>query len=298
MKPAVFDYRRPGELSEALGILAEAGGDARIMAGGQSLVPMMNMRVVSPAVIVDINRMDGLCGIEVQDDLLRVGARVRHNDLLHDPRVARDWPLLPEAIRHVAHPAIRNRGTPCGSVAHNDPSAEAPTILAAYDGTVVLASADGTREVAITDFSQGPLMTDIAEGEMVVELRYRRPPPGTVSAFVEFAKRLGDFAMAGVAVRLQLAAGQCCDVRIVVLGMGDGPFRAHSAEALMRGQPVSASLVAATAETVRTEVQPEGDVLVSAGYRRHLAGVLAARAVNTALSRATGKDGNGGAHAH
>lgn len=297
MKPAAFDYRRPGDLPEALAILADGGDDARVIAGGQSLVPMMNMRVVSPAIVVDINRMTGLAGIEVQDDLLRIGAQVRHNQVLRDPRVARDWPLLPEAIRHVAHPAIRNRGTPCGSVAHNDPSAEAPTILAAYDGSVLLASASGTREVAIADFSRGPLITDLAEDEMVVELRYRRPPPGTVSAFVEFAKRLGDFAMAGAAVRLQILDGVCRDARLIVLGMGNGPFRAHATEAVLLGQSLTPeaapAVLAAAAEAARAEVAPEGDVLVSAGYRRHLAGVLTRRALDMAVSRA-----NGGADAH
>ena len=290
MKPAAFDYRRPGDLSEALEILAQGGGDARVIAGGQSLVPMMNMRVVSPAILVDINKMIGLCGIDVQDNILRIGPQVRHNDVLRDPRIAAHWPLLPEAIHHVAHPAIRNRGTPCGSVAHNDPSAEAPTILAAYEGSVLLASATGLREVAIEDFSQGLLMTDLSDGEMVIELRYRRPPPGTVSAFVEFAKRLGDFAMAGVAARLQITDGVCRGARITILGMGNGPFRARATEAILEGQKITPdaapAALAAAADAARQEVAPEGDVLVSAGYRRHLAGVLTRRALETALARA------------
>lgn len=291
MKPAWFDYRCPADLAEGLDILRDAGPDARVLAGGQSLMPMMNMRVVSPTVVVDINRMAGLCGIAVEGDVLRIGAQVRHNDVFRDARVRAGWPMLPEAIAHVAHPAIRNRGTLCGSVAHNDPAAEAPTILAAYDGSVVIASAEGRREVAAQDFSLGMMTTDLEPGEMVVELRYRRPPPGSGVAFVEFAKRLGDFAMAGAAARVTVADGVCTEARLVVLGMGDGPFRAEAAEAALVGQRVDApSLVADAAEAVRGSVEPESDVLVSAGYRRHLAGVMARRALTAAFERAGRND--------
>jgi aerobic carbon-monoxide dehydrogenase medium subunit len=235
VKPAAFDYRAPRSLDEALAILAEAGGDGRVLAGGQSLMPMMNMRVVAPSVLVDINRLEGLPEIEADADELRFGPLVRHADLGRDARIAEGWPLMAEAIRQVAHPAIRNRGTVCGSVAHNDPAAEAPTVLAALDGRVMIASASGRRELAADDFSLGMMTTALEPGEMVVGLRYPRPAPGTGVAFVEFARRLGDFAMAGAAVLLTMEGEVCTRARITVLGMGDGPFRASEAEAVLTG---------------------------------------------------------------
>jgi CO/xanthine dehydrogenase FAD-binding subunit len=294
VKPAAFDYRAPRSLDEALAILAEAGGDGRVLAGGQSLMPMMNMRVVAPSVLVDINRLEGLPEIEADADELRFGPLVRHADLGRDARIAEGWPLMAEAIRQVAHPAIRNRGTVCGSVAHNDPAAEAPTVLAALDGRVMIASASGRRELAPDDFSLGMMTTALEPGEMVVGLRYPRPAPGTGVAFVEFARRLGDFAMAGAAVLLTMEGEVCTRARITVLGMGDGPFRASEAEAVLTGATLNGHAGEAlddAAASLRAEVQPEGDVLVSAGYRRHLAGVMARRAMGTALERARALNG-------
>ena len=294
MKPAAFDYRAPRSLDEALAILAEAGPDGRVLAGGQSLMPMMNMRVVAPSVLVDINRLEGLPGIEADADELRFGPLVRHADLGRDARIDEGWPLMAEAIRQVAHPAIRNRGTVCGSVAHNDPAAEAPTVLAALDGRVMIASASGRRELAADDFSLGMMTTALEPGEMVVGLRYPRPAPGTGAAFVEFARRLGDFAMAGAAVLLTMEGEVCTRARITVLGMGNGPFRANAAEAVLTGARLNGQAGEAlddAAAALRAEVEPEGDVLVSAGYRRHLAGVMARRAMGTALERARALNG-------
>ncbi len=292
MKPPWFDYQAPRSLEVALSILKDAGDEGRVLAGGQSLMPMLNMRVADPAVLVDINRLPDLGRIEEDGDTLRVGALVRHADLLTSGDVRERWPLLYEATTQVAHPAIRNRGTVCGSVSHNDPSAEHPSVLATLDGTVIIANGDGRREVPAEDFSEGMLSTALEPGEMVVGLRYRRPPEGTGSAFVEFARRHGDFAIAGAAALLTIKEGTCERARLTIVGMGDGPVRAHGVEEMLTGKALcngaAAETFEAAAETVRASVDAAEDVHVSSGYRRHLAGVMAKRALETALARAGG----------
>ncbi|NNF76738.1 MAG: xanthine dehydrogenase family protein subunit M [Rhizobiales bacterium] len=292
MKAPWFDYHAPGSLKDALTILKDADFDGRILAGGQSLMPMLNMRVVDPAVLVDINRIPDLDRIKEDGDTLHVGALVRHADLLASDIIRSRWPLLHEATTHVAHPAIRNRGTVCGSVSHNDPAAEHPSILATLDGTVLIESADGQREVPAEEFSDGMLSTTLQPGEMVVGLRYQRPPEGTGSAFFEFARRLGDFAIAGAAALLTMRGGTCERARLTILGMGDGPVRAHEAEDLLTGKALDKGAAGdafeAAAEAVRTSVEATEDVHVSSGYRRHLAGVMAKRALEAALVRAGG----------
>lgn len=290
MKPAWFDYYAPRSLDEALRILADAGPNGRVLAGGQSLMPMLNCRLLNPAILVDINRLEVLNSLDVTKDGLTVGALVRHADLLHDDRVRYGWPLLFEATKQVAHPAIRNRGTVCGSVAHNDPAAEHPSVLVTLDGTVVIASAAGRRELPAEQFFTGILSTALQPGEMVVALRYPPQPAGTGTGFVEFARRLGDFAMAGAAATLTLRDGVCEHARLTVVGMGEGPFRARAAENMLAARRLGADdrneAFAEAAEKVRAAVEPADDVHASASYRRHLAGVMTQRALETALARA------------
>ncbi len=292
MKPAWFDYYAPRALEEALHVLGDAGQDGRVLAGGQSLMPMLNLRILSPAVVVDINRIEALNGLRADNDLLTVGALVRHADLLRSPEVCADWPLLAEATRQVAHMAIRNRGTVCGSVCHNDPAAEHPSVLVTMGGTVVIAGRAGRRELPAEEFFTGTLSNALEPGEMVVALRYPRPPARTGSAFVEFARRLGDFALAGAAATLTLREETCEHARLTVLGMGQGPFRARAAEQTLAGRRLRAreckdAFTEAVAK-VTADVDPTDDVHASSAYRRHLAGVLARRALETALSRARG----------
>jgi xanthine dehydrogenase iron-sulfur cluster and FAD-binding subunit A len=230
VKPAWFDYHAPRRLDEALHLLAEAGADGRVLAGGQSLMPMLNLRILSPAVLVDINRIDSLTSLDAGDNALRVGALVRHADLLRSADVREGWPLLWEATTQVAHIAIRNRGTVCGSVSHNDPAAEHPSVLVTMGGSVVIASRGGCRELPADEFFTGMLSNALEPGEMVVELRYPRQPASTGTAFVEFARRLGDFAIAGAAAMLTMRAGVCERARLTIVGMGEGPFRAREAE--------------------------------------------------------------------
>lgn len=293
MKPTWFDYYAPRRLDEALRILGDAGQDGRILAGGQSLMPMLNCRIVSPEVIVDINRIDALNRLEVGADGLRIGALVRHADLLRSSEVREGWPLLFEATTQVAHPAIRNRGTVCGSVSHNDPAAEHPSVLMTMDGVVVIASAAGRRELSAEKFFTGMLSTALEPGEMVVELRYPRPPAGTATGFVEFARRLGDFAIAGAAAMLTMRQGVCEKARLTILGMGAGPFRARAAEEALTarrlGPEANGDALAEAAAKVAAAVDPVDDVHASSSYRRHLAGVMATRALEAALARTGGQ---------
>lgn len=292
MKPAWFDYHAPRSVDEALRILGDAGSDGRVLAGGQSLMPMLNLRILSPDVIVDINRIEALNRLDIGADNLTVGALVRHADLLRNPKLREGWPLLAEATAQVAHPAIRNRGTVCGSISHNDPAAEHPSVLVTLDGTVVIAGGVGRRELPAEEFFTGMLSTALAPGEMVVELRYPRPPAGTGVAFVEFARRLGDFAMAGAAAMLTMRDGVCERARLTIVGMGEGPFRARAAEDALTGRRLGGkdergAFADAVAKVVAA-VKPADDVHASSAYRRHLAGVMAMRALETALTRAGG----------
>ena len=278
VKPAWFDYFAPRSVDEALHHLSDGGHDARVLAGGQSLMPMLNCRILSPAVLVDINRIEGLDRLQVAADSLSVGALVRHADLLRNADVRAGWPLLAEATTYVAHPAIRNRGTVCGSVSHNDPAAEQPSVLVTLDGTVVIAGPAGRRELPAEEFFTGMLSTALEPGEMVVELRYPRPAAGTGAAFVEFARRLGDFALGGAAATLTVRNGVCEKARLTIVGMGEGPLRAREAEAVLTGCAMTPKACkeafAEAAAKVVAAVEPGDDVHASASYRRHLAGVL------------------------
>jgi len=292
VKPAWFDYYAPRTIGEAVRILGDAGRDGRVLAGGQSLMPMLNFRIVSPAVLVDINRIDGLDRLHAGADSLSVGALVRHADLLRSAEVREGWPLLHEATTQVAHPAIRNRGTVCGSVSHNDPAAEHPSVLVTLDGTVVIAGPAGRRELPAEKFFTGMLSNALEPGEMVVELRYPRPPAGSGAAFVEFARRLGDFAIAGAAAMLTMRNGVCEKARLTIVGMGEGPFRARAAEDSLTGRRLGPKeqqdAFAEAAAKVVAAVDPTDDVHASSAYRRHLAGVIAVRALEKALARTKG----------
>jgi len=292
VKAPWFEYQAPRTLEEGLETLRDAGEDGRVLSGGQSLMPMLNMRIAAPTHLVDINRIDALNHLTVESDTLRLGALVRHADVLRSKSIREGWSLLAEATTQIAHIAIRNRGTVCGSISHNDPAAEHPGVLAAYDGTVVIASTEGTREVSAEEFSDGMMSTILEPGEMVIEVRYPRPAPGAGQAFVEYARRLGDFAIAGVAAILEVRNGTCERARLTIVGMGDGPFRATGAENILTGETLDAStsaeLFAAASAKVMDEVDPAEDVHASSGYRRHLAGVLTKRALITAFARTGG----------
>lgn len=288
MKPAPFEWHAPDSVEAALALKAAHGEEARFLAGGQSLVPAMNFRVAQPAVLVDLNRVGGLGAIEATPGgALRIGAMVRNARIERDAGAARSHPLLAEALHEVAHPQIRNRGTLGGNLSHADPASEMPAVMLALEARFVLRSARGTREVGAADFFLGPLTTALAPDEMLVEIRLPPLPPRTGTAFLEVARRRGDYAMMGVAAVVTLdAEGRCVAARIACCSAGPTPLAAPRAAAALGGTRLGASEIAASVALLREEVDPMGSVHASPAYQRHLAGVVAARALRLAQERA------------
>jgi aerobic carbon-monoxide dehydrogenase medium subunit len=279
VKPSAFEYLAPETCEEVLGALAEHGDDAAVLAGGQSLIPMMNLRIAAPRMLVDVMRTAELGGIRSEADRIDVGAGVRMTEA--ERRV--DVPLLQRALRHVAHPAIRNCGTVCGSVAHADPAAEVPAVLLALDGEVVLRSVRGERVLAADEFFRSYYSTAREPDELLVAVRI---PAGTPRvAFHEATPRLGgstgEFATAGVAVAAELEGdtGRFRRVRIALLGVADRPVRAREAERLLTGAQPTADVFAAAAESAAAAIDPPADVHAGPEYRRRLVRVLTRRAL-------------------
>ncbi len=288
MKPPPFDYVLAESVDAAVSALAAAGGDAKIIAGGQSLVPMLNFRLLKPAVLVDINAIHDLAFIEDAGDALRIGALTRHRMLETSALIGECFPVITEAMAHVAHLAIRNRGTIGGSLSHADPAAELPMLALLLDADFTLVSAKGRRVVAARDFFLGALTADLVEDELLAEIRLPKLPPSTGWGFAEVARRGGDFALACVAATLTLEDGAIAAARIGMMGIGDTPRRADEAEALLIGRRIDGKLLDAVSDAVRAAVSPNTDVHASSDYRRHLAGVLARRTLADAWRRATG----------
>ena len=288
MKPAPFDYQAPHSLEEALALKAQYGDDAKFLAGGQSLIPAMNFRLVQASLLVDVNDLPNLDFVrEAHGGELRVGALTRQRKLERDPLVARHAPLLRETMPHVAHPQIRNRGTLGGSLAHADPAAELPVIAVALGARLRAQSARGDRWIAVEDFFKGLFTTDLAADEMLVEVALPALPPRTGTAFIEFARRRGDYALMGVAAVVTLDGdGVCQQARLVYLNAGDGPVSAQQAAGLLRGEKPSAKVIEAAAASAGDEINPMGNVHASPDYQRHLARVLTRRALTLALERA------------
>jgi carbon-monoxide dehydrogenase medium subunit len=288
VKPAPFDYHRPDTTDEALAILADLGGDAKPLAGGQSLVPAMNFRLARPAVLVDLNRIAPLAYIEESPDGgLLIGPMTRQRAAERSGRVARKAPLLFEALPWIAHPQIRNRGTVGGSVAHADPAAELPAVMVALDARFLLRSRTASRTVPAQDFYTGILTTVLGPDELLTEVQIPPRAPAARAAFVEVARRQGDFALVGVAVELVLDdAGSCASVRIVLLSVGDGPVLAAGAMAVLAGRVVGAAAIEEAARVAaEIDIDPPGDIHASPAYRRHLARVLVRRALLEAVER-------------
>lgn len=287
MKPAPFRYARPKSLAEALTLLAAGGDEAKLLAGGQSLVPMLNMRLVRPAVLVDLNTVPGLEGIAAAPDGgLMLGALVRHADVASSPLVHDRAPLLAEAARHVGHAAIRNRGTLGGSLAHADPAAELPAVLVALDAELILTGPGAARSVPASAFFLGLLSTALGVSEILTEIRVPAQGPGW--GFAELARRHGDFALAGVAAVVRTRAGrpgQCEEAVLVGFGVGDRPMRLTPSERIAAGAGLDAETAARAAAAAGLACDPPDDVHASGEYRRHLATVLAERALLQAFGR-------------
>jgi CO/xanthine dehydrogenase FAD-binding subunit len=288
MKPPAFDYVVADSLDMAAAALAEAGGDAKILAGGQSLVPMLNFRLLRPSVLVDINRIGGLAFIEEAGEAIRIGSLTRHFQLETSPLVARHLPVLSCAMPHVAHLAIRNRGTIGGSLSHADPAAELPMLALLLDATLHVVSASATRSIAASDFFVEAMTVDLAADEIVTEITLPKLPQHTGWGFEEVARRHGDFALAAAAAALTVSDGTIAQARIALTGVGPTALRATEAEALMVGEALGTSLTTRVIAAVRGAIEPETDLHASSDYRRHLAGVLAGRAVSAAWRRANG----------
>jgi CO/xanthine dehydrogenase FAD-binding subunit len=286
MKPAPFDYIAATSVEMAAVSLAEGGDDAKIIAGGQSLVPLLNFRLLRPSVLVDINRIESLAFITETATDVRIGALARHHQLETSPVIARHLPVLARAMTHVAHLAIRNRGTIGGSLAHGDPAAELPMMALLLDAELHIASVSGTRTIAARDFFLDALTVDIAAGEIVTEIVVPKLPPRTGWGFAEVARRHGDFALAAAAATLTLASGAIVEARIALTGVGRTALRAAAPENLLVGQTPTADLSSQVVEAVRAAIEPETDLHASAAYRRHLAGVLTSRALAAAWRRA------------
>lgn len=287
IKPPIFKYESPDRLDEALSLIAQYGDEAKILAGGQSLVPMLNMRLARPGILVDVNRVPDLSYIQLDGDRLRIGALTRQVTVERSAQVRDVQPLLSAAIRHIGHVPIRHRGTVGGSLAHADPAAELGAVWTCLDGTLHLRSQDGTRDVPADEFFQFYYTTAIEPEEMLVEASLPRLPDNAGWSFQEMARRPGDFALVAVACTVTLDdSGAFADVRLSLTGVGPTPFRMGDLEASLQGQrPTPEVLAEAAAEASRT-VDPEGDIHASADYRRHLSGVLVRRALEEAVSRA------------
>jgi aerobic carbon-monoxide dehydrogenase medium subunit len=279
MKPAPFAYHRPSSLEETFALLDRYGEDGRILAGGQSLVPTLNMRLVQPRAVIDINRVPELDAIRVTPSGLVIGALVRQEAVEHSELVREHTPLIAAAVPHVGHAAIRARGTVGGSLALADPAAELPACAVALDGAIGIASRHGRREVPAQDFFRGIYTTALEPGEVVTHLTVPRASAGWRSGFDELARRHGDFALAGLAARVRVERETLVDARLVFFGVGTKPVRARGAEAALVGRRADAGALAEAARTLDTDLDPPGDIHGSPALRRHLARVLLTRVV-------------------
>jgi carbon-monoxide dehydrogenase medium subunit len=271
VKPAAFAYARARSLDDAIALI---GGEpeARVLAGGQSLIPTLNMRLSAPRLLVDINHVGGLDGIALCDGVVEIGALVRHVQAERSPEIARHAPLIAQALPHIGHPAIRNRGTIGGSIAFGDPAAELPACLVALGGGVVIAGPKGARAVKADEFYKGLFETALAPGEIVTAVRVPAAGADTRVGFAEFARRHGDYALAGLAATARAQGKALTDVRLAFFGVGVTPVRARGAEAALAGGDVEAAVAA-----LATDLNPPDDVQATGAVKRHLAGVLLRR---------------------
>jgi aerobic carbon-monoxide dehydrogenase medium subunit len=286
VKPRKFSYVRAGSVAEVVELLDRHGDDARILAGGQSLMPTLNMRLSEPKVLIDINRIEALKGISARDGAVRIGAVTRHVEVMRSPVVAEHLPLIAEAMPHVAHVAVRNRGTFGGSVALADPAAEVPACVLALGATLVLESLAGRRRIAADDYFKGLYDTERRPNELLVEALIPMPKANTVSVFMELARRHGDFAVAGVAFQLCIESGVVADGRLVYFGSEERPTLGQAALAAIKGKPLGESCVEAAVAALEGDLAPMSSALGSAKMRLHLQRVLTRRALAVAQERA------------
>lgn len=289
MKPAEFEYVAPTNLQEALGYLSTHGGDAKILAGGQSLVPLLNMRLSRPTLVIDINRVQELDFIEERGGGIAIGATVRQADAEASPLLAQHCPLVVEAIKHIGHPQIRNQGTVVGCLAHHDPAAELPAVAVTLGARLIIAGPNRQeRQVDAEGFFVTNFTTVLRPDEILTAIWFPKQEPGEGSAFVEVARRHGDFALAGAATTLKLNPdGTVAQTRIGLAGVSDHPVRCHAAEAGLQGQPATGESFAAAGQAAAAdgELDPVDEVHATAEYRRQVTAVLVERALAKAKER-------------
>jgi CO/xanthine dehydrogenase FAD-binding subunit len=288
MKPAPFKYIAVQSLDHALALKSQYGDEANVLAGGQSLVPTMNFRLAQPAALIDINPLTELAGVRrANDRALRIGAMTRYRALERHADIAAALPLLHEALPHIAHPQIRNRGTLGGNLAHADPASELPAIVLALGGRLRVQSKARERWIEARDFFVGPLTTALAADEVLVEVELPTQAVATGSCFMEVARRRGDFALMGVAVTVTIDENRrCSGARIALCGAGDTPIDASTAADALAGRMGSEAEINDAAANVQSAIEPPGNIHATSAYQRHLAGVLVKRALRTALERA------------
>ncbi len=290
MKPAPFDYYAPTEVGEALAILAEHGDDAKLLAGGQSLMPMMNMRLATPQVVVDINRIAGLDGVaQISDGGLTIGAMTWQRTIERSPDIRQHCPVMADAMPLLGHFQIRNRGTIGGSVVHADPAAELPAVLMAIEAELVLRSAERERIVPADEFFVTFLTTATEPDELLTEIRLPAWSDAWGWNIQEVSRRQGDFALVGSVAMVQINAAETCQAaRLVLFGVGDTPVRVASAEATLVGKRLDDTVLQEVAEVVTDALEPEGDIHASATYRKEVGGVMARRTLEQARLGAQG----------
>ena len=286
MKPAAFAYHPMKTVAETTALLAELGDEGRILAGGQSLVPLMNFRLAQPSHVVDINGVTELAYIRRSGDRIAIGALARQAQVERSEEVRRDVPLLAEALTWVAHPPVRHRGTVVGSIAHADPAAELPSVALALDALITITSAAGSRTVSAEEFFVGPFATVVLPGELVTEVSFPVAPRGSGHAFAEFARRHGGFAIAGSAVALTIDDGKVGDARVVLCGVGPIPLRARGAEDTLRGAVPDAGVIASAADAAVVGLEPSADIHGGSAYRVQVARAQVYEAISRAVERA------------
>jgi len=288
MKLPSFDYACPANVAEAVALLASHGGDAKPLAGGQSLVPMLAFRLASPALIVDLRKLDELRHIRIAEDGVALGAMVRWKDILEHSTLRRAHPLLVTAVEHVAHYQVRNRGTVGGSIAHADPAAELPGIAVTCEAKIVALGKSGSRVIDAADFFRGPLMTALKPDEIVSEIRFPAWPRQRRFGFREFARRRGDFALAAAAVLFDASGEKFRNVRVGAVGVADAPLRLVAVERLLEDSEIGEAAIAKAEKTAAAAFDPADDIHASGAYRKTLIGVMVERALRDAIHRADG----------
>lgn len=286
MKPAAFDYFRPDTIEEAVGLLSRYDGEAKVLAGGQSLVPLMNFRLAQPTCLIDVSRIDDLCYISESNGSLAIGSMVRQSAVEDSDLVRRKCPLLAEATEWIGHKTTRNRGTIGGSLVHADPSAEYPAVAVALDGELKVRGPEGERVIQAQDFFITVCTTALAPDEIVTEVRLPVMQTGSGWAFVELNRRHGDYAIVGAAAALSLDGhGLCSDVRIALVGVGETPVRCQAAEAALKRNTPTRESIKEVSDLCAASVEPRDDLHASAAYKRAMVGVFVETALRTALSR-------------